>query len=144
MKAGSVVLRCVVILGCIMTRSALAHHSAVAYDTTQSVTLTGTVVEWLWANPHCSLSFDVKDPSGKVQRWSAETVPPADLLSRGWSRKMFQPGDTVTVSMNPGRHGEPIGRINTVTVNGKTFGGAVPGANRGGGAPGGDGGMAAN
>ena len=46
---------------------------------------------------------------------------------------MFKAGDEVAVTMAPGRNGEPIGRIISVVVNGKTYGGASPGPNPGGG-----------
>src|SRR5260370_29126020 len=54
-----------------------AHHgTGVAYDTENVVTLTGTVTEWIWANPHCGLLFDVKDDSGNVVHWGAELTNP--------------------------------------------------------------------
>jgi len=44
-----------------------AHHgSRISYDLTQMVTLTGTVTEFQWQNPHVYIKFDVKDKDGKV------------------------------------------------------------------------------
>jgi hypothetical protein len=114
-------------LGLALAPVAWAHHSGAVYDTSKTVTLTGTVKEWLWTNPHCALVFEVKDAAGKVTEWSGETTPPADIGAKGWTRKMFTVGGEVTVTLNPGRHGEPIGRIVNVVVNGKTSGGAAPG-----------------
>lgn len=133
MKNRTAILGSVQLLaGTVFAAAAFAHHSAAVYDTTRSITLTGTVTEWLWANPHCALTFDVKDEKGNVRSWSGETTPPADILARGWSKKMFKPGDPVTVTLAPGRNGEPIGRIVSVVVNGKTYGGASPGPSAGG------------
>lgn len=106
---------------------AVAHHSGAVYDTAKTITLTGTVKEWLWANPHCALIFDVKDANGKVTQWSGETTPPADIGSKGWTRKMFTVGGEVSVTLNPARTGEPFGRIVSVLLNGKTYAGAAPG-----------------
>ena len=50
-----------------------AHHGNAAFDTGKKVTMKGTVTEWFWANPHCFLKFDVKDDSGNVAHWAAET-----------------------------------------------------------------------
>jgi hypothetical protein len=106
-----------------------AHHGAAIYDETKGVTVKGVVTEWVWANPHCLLEFDVKDEQGKTVHWTAEVSNPPDMINRGWSRKMFKPGDEVTIIMIVAKNGEPIGRIARITVNGKTYEGMgrVPG-----------------
>ena len=48
-----------------------AHHGNAAFDVGKKVTLKGTVTEWVWANPHCWLKFDVKDDKGTVVHWVA-------------------------------------------------------------------------
>ena len=85
------------------------------------MTVTGTVTEWTWSNPHCLLEFDVKDDKGGSVHWVAEVSNPPDMTARGWSRKMFKAGDEVTVTMVAAKNGEPIGRIARITVNGKTY-----------------------
>ena len=79
------------------------------------------VTDWLWANPHCLLEFDVKDDKGNTVHWNAEVSNPQDMTNLGWSRKMFKPGDQVTLTLVPAKNGEPIGRIVEVTVNGKKY-----------------------
>ena len=51
------------VVGFVLTGIPLfAHHgTGVAYDTEKVVTLKGTVTEWIWANPHCGILFDVTD-----------------------------------------------------------------------------------
>jgi hypothetical protein len=51
------------------------------------------------------------------------------MIARGWSRKMFKPGDEVTITMIVAKNGEPVGRIARITLNGKSFDGMgrVPG-----------------
>jgi len=109
--------------------SLLAHHGAAIYDETKGVTVNGVVTSWLWANPHCLLEFDAKDQKGSSVHWTAEVSNPPDMIARGWSRKMFKPGDEVTAIMIVAKNGEPIGRIVRITVNGKTYEGfgRVPG-----------------
>jgi hypothetical protein len=98
-----------------------AHHGNAIYDATKSVEVDGVVVEWQWANPHCLLQFDVKNEKGETVRWTAEVATPPDMLARGWSRKMFKPGDAVHIWMVVAKSGEPVGRIARVTVDGKTY-----------------------
>ena len=46
--------------GVILLSGALtAHHANAVFDLGKRLTLTGTVTEWFWANPHCLLRFDV-------------------------------------------------------------------------------------
>lgn len=101
---------------------AVAHHSAAMFDTTTEVTLKGTVAEWVWANPHCTLKLDVKSDDGAVKRWSVATSNVADLSKRGWARRTFAPGDEVTVIIQPAKSGEPVGMIKTVVLaDGRKF-----------------------
>ncbi len=43
----------------------------------------GTVTEWVWANPHCWLKFDVKDDKGNIVHWVAETNNAPDMMEKG-------------------------------------------------------------
>ena len=101
----------------------LAHHGNAAFDVGKTLEMKGTVTEWIWANPHCWLKFDVKDQSGKTVNWVVEATNSADLMERGWSRLMFKPGDEVTVSLEPVKSGAPVGRVRSITLpNGKVVG----------------------
>jgi len=128
------VISLLVTLGLLATPVALlAHHGGAFYDETKVVMVRGVVTDWVWSNPHCLLSFDVKDDKGNTVHWTAEVSNPPDMVARGWSRKMFKMGDDVTISMVVAKNGEPVGRIARVVINGKTFEGMgrVPGEDSG-------------
>ncbi len=93
-----------------------AHHGAAALDTGKEVTLKGTVTEWIWSNPHCFLQFDAKDNTGTLRNWAVETQNPTAMTQRGWSRTSFKAGDAVTVTLEPVKNGQPIGRILSVIL----------------------------
>lgn len=116
----------------LMTAAPLVgHHGAASFDTDKEITLKGTVTEWVWANPHCFLTFDAKDDTGKVRSWVVETSNPTDMSARGWRRTSLKAGDTVTVTLQPVKSGAPVGRVRKVVLaNGETLGatGAVPNA----------------
>ncbi len=98
----------------------IAHHGAAALDTGREVTMKGTVTEWIWSNPHCFLMFDAKDDTGTVRHWAVETQNPTSMTQRGWSRTAFKAGDEVTVTIEPVKNGQPVGRILTaVLANGQ-------------------------
>jgi hypothetical protein len=100
----------------------LAHHGTGTYDSTKSVTLTGSVTEFAFTNPHAALYFDVKDASGKIVNWAIEMNSPGVLARAGWTKKMFKTGDQITITVRPAKAGTPVGLINRqkpVIVNGK-------------------------
>ena len=94
----------------------LAHHGNAAFDLGVERVLNGTVTEWIWANPHCWLKFDVTDDSGNTVSWVVEATNSADLMERGWSRRMFMPGDEVTVTLEPVKNGAPVGRVRSIML----------------------------
>lgn len=96
--------------------SVAAHHGAATFDTTAEITISGTVTEWVWSNPHSVLKVDVKAADGTVTNWGVATSNVADLSKRGWSRRTFSAGDMVTVTIQPAKSGAPVGMIRTVVL----------------------------
>jgi hypothetical protein len=106
-----------------------AHHANAVFDVGKRITLTGTVTEWFWANPHCLLRLDVKDESGNVVAWIGETQAPPNMIPFGWAKQSFQPGDTVTVTLEPVKNGQRLGRLLQARLpNGKTLVAGAAGA----------------
>ena len=101
------------ICGITLTLSSLllAHHGNASFDTDKKLILKATVTQWVWANPHCFLKFDVSDNQGNLVHWVAETSSPPDMTNRGWSRLSFKAGDQVTVTLQPVKNGQPVGRV---------------------------------
>ena len=57
----------VILAGVSLAAPVFAHHgTGVAYDTEKTLILKGTVTEWIWANPHCGILFDVTNDKGEV------------------------------------------------------------------------------
>jgi hypothetical protein len=109
---------------------ALAHHSNSAYQVDKIITLTGTVKEWQWTNPHTWLYLVVKDANGKDQEWHIEGRPPGILGRAGWNATILKPGDQVTVHASPAKNGGPTGIIARVTLANGTVLGNQPDFNR--------------
>lgn len=104
-----------------------AHHGSAAFDAGKQAVMKGTVTRWVWANPHCFLSYDVKDDGGNVTHWVVETSNPPDMINRGWSKETFKPGDEVTVTVEPVKSGKAVGRLLEVVLpDGKTLRYASP------------------
>jgi hypothetical protein len=105
---------------------ALAHHSNSAYQVDQIITLTGTVKEWRWSNPHTWLFLTVEDENGTEQEWAVEGRAPGVLGRAGWNPTILEPGETVTVHASPSKNGDPVGIIARVTRAGGTILGNAP------------------
>ncbi len=110
----------------------LAHHGGAAYDMEKSITLKGTVTEWVWSNPHCVLMFDVTDDHGQLVQWSSETENPSSMIHQGWTKQSLKPGDQITITVYQVKNGKPIGRIVEVVLpNGQRLAGrGITGANK--------------
>jgi hypothetical protein len=113
----------VLFIGLVISVPLFAHHGAASFDTGKKVVLKGTVKEWLYSNPHCLLTFDVKGEDGKVTEWIAETQAPAVTYPAGYRKNTFKAGDQVTVNIEPAKNGQPVGRIiGVLTADGTQLG----------------------
>jgi DNA/RNA endonuclease YhcR with UshA esterase domain len=75
-----------------------AHHSfAAAFDMSKAVTVQGTIVQVRLENPHSWFFLDVKDPSGKVERWAFEAGTPSGMIRNGFNQNIIKPGAEVTI-----------------------------------------------
>ncbi len=104
---------------------AYAHHSFAMFDTSVTKSVTGTVTEFNWTNPHSSFAVASADAGGVAQTWYFEMNSPQNLVREGWKRSSIAPGDKVTVSYHPLRNGKPGGSyVSLVLPTGVTLGGA--------------------
>src|SRR5437762_11391144 len=113
---------CLLVLSLIATPLFAHHGTAASYDSSKSITLTGTVTEFVFSNPHAQLFFDVKDSSGKIVHWGGELNSPGNLKRDGWTKTTFKAGDQVTLNVNPSKAGTPVGNVDRskpVILNGK-------------------------
>jgi hypothetical protein len=101
-----------------------AHHGNASFNYDKKVTVSGTVTDWLWANPHCLMKVDAKDDKGEISHWTIEAGGPPDMAREGWNHNSFKPGDEITATVIQAKNGEPIGRFvgqNNIVLNGKPF-----------------------
>ncbi len=102
-----------------------AHHGASNYDLKKTVTLTGTITSFYWANPHSLVHLDAVGADGVIQHWTLEMASIHTMTRRGWNKNLLKPGDKVIVDTHPAQNGLPIGIsadsgiIMNFTVNGR-------------------------
>jgi hypothetical protein len=99
----------------ILTVSAalFAHHGAAGQDMTKLTTVKGTVTDYQFINPHVLLFLDVKDDSGKVEKWVGELNGPNELMRQHITKNTLKVGDQVTVAGNRSKNGSNFLRLHS-------------------------------
>jgi hypothetical protein len=92
-----------------------AHHSNSAFYVTKVITIKGVVKEFRWSNPHVWIILSVDDGKGNKVDWKVEGRPPGILGRAGWTPKILQPGETITVDLSPAKDDTASGLIARVT-----------------------------
>jgi hypothetical protein len=98
---------------------AVAHHGNTAYNTAEPYTVSGTVVEFQFLNPHCIITLESKDASGVTQKWQGELTSPNHLIRAGWNSQSLKPGDQVTLTGWRAKSGSNSLWITKTVVNGE-------------------------
>jgi hypothetical protein len=110
--------------GLLWCAGAFAHHGTSQYVMTEERSLTGTVTEWTFRNPHSWLRLGVTGPDGAVTEWSIESAPPNYMARQGWSAESLERGDEVTILISPLRNGNEPNRgilLEIVAGNGEAL-----------------------
>ena len=101
---------------------AWSHHSHAMFDHATRMTVTGTVTEFVYRNPHGFLYIDVKQNNGETVNYWVEMSNLTNMVTRGIGRTTFKPGDRVTVNLHPLKDGRPGGSYLTITAaDGKVY-----------------------
>lgn len=111
---------CALILGFLLLFSpAYAHHGQAGYNNSAPVTVSGTVTDFLFSNPHCIVSFDVKNDKGEMEKWQGELTSPNHLIRAGWNSHSLKEGDKVTITGWRAKSGANSLWITKTVVNGE-------------------------
>jgi hypothetical protein len=96
--------------------AALAHHSFAMFDADQKVSLSGTVKEFEWVNPHAWIFVMVPNHDGQLDQWAVELMGPGGLSRQGWTPKTLTPGMEVKLTIHPLRDGSNGGQFVGLTL----------------------------
>ena len=87
--------------------SLFAHHSGVMFDGQKELSLSGTVKEFVFSNPHVSMVIAVPDEKGGTSNWSVEAASVTGMVQAGWRKSTVKVGDSVTIVGHPLKDGRP-------------------------------------
>jgi len=101
---------------------AYAHHSTAMFDMEHTQSLTGTIKDFQWTQPHTWIDFEVPLAGGGMEEYGVEGMSPSYLGRNGWSKHTLSAGDKVTLTIHPLKDGRKGGFDASVTwPNGKTM-----------------------
>ncbi len=110
MKARLPVLVLVLALG--QAGAASAHHSFAMYERGRTLTLSGTVKQYIWTSPHVTIEL-VRDGAEAGPVWSIEGSSPMVLARGGWTSTLLKPGDKIFSACIRARTARPAARWRT-------------------------------
>jgi len=102
-----------------------AHHSFTAvFDTNQPVTVKGVITQVRLENPHSWFFLDVRDASGKVEKWAFEAGTPSGMIRNGFKPGLIKAGEEVTIKGLRARDlSQNMGMLRELTTaDGKVYG----------------------
>ena len=74
------------------------HHTGSTLLSETTVILKGVVKSWLWSNPHCLLTMEVKGEDGQIVQWVVEAQAPNSIYPAGYRSNSFKPSICSPVS----------------------------------------------
>ena len=106
----------------VSSQTMLSHHSHAMFDHTMEKTITGSVTNFSYRNPHVFLYVAVKSDNGQAVTWAVEMSNIQNTIRSGIKQSTFKVGDVVTVTMNPLRDGNAGGNFTSITgADGKVY-----------------------
>ena len=103
----------------LLTATASAHHNMSAiFDFNDRVTLSGTLTDLDWRNPHIQIAVDAKRDNGQMEAWKAEGPSPIFFRSRDTSKVDFEKaiGKPVKLEVSRARDGSQSGLLRNITL----------------------------
>jgi hypothetical protein len=94
---------------------ALAHHAEATFDLSRVLSVTGTVKEYLLANPHTLIYLEVTDSNGQADLAVFQGGSAIVMTRSGWSRNSLKVGDKIHIDYYPRRDKKPGGMLITAT-----------------------------
>ena len=74
----------------------LSAHHAWPVSRSELVTVNGTVVRFVWENPHPMITLEVRNDGGVTEEWRIGGPALNRMEANGWTGTTVKPGDVIT------------------------------------------------
>ncbi len=106
----------IVILALILAATPLSAHHRWSVDRSELVTVNGTVVEFVWENPHPMITLEVRNNDGVTEEWLIGGPALNRMEANGWTGTTVNPGDVITGIGYQFSDGQKIVRLERVML----------------------------
>lgn len=112
-----------IVFAVVFAVQAQAHHSFAMFDHEKMITVSGTLTEFEWTNPHCWLHVAVVDATtGRTLDWAFEMGSIGQVAAQGWKADSVKAGDKITVEAYPMKDGSRGGQYQAAKLtDGRSF-----------------------
>ena len=102
---------------------ALAHHSFAMFDHDKTISISGTLKEFEFTNPHAWLHIvTVDEKTGRNVEWAFEMGSVRQIIDQGWKADSVRPGDKLIITGHPLKDGSRGGQYRSVKfADGRTL-----------------------
>ena len=84
-----------IVLALAATAIPLSAHHSWPVKSDRLVTVKGTVIEFVWANPHPMITLEVQGDAGR-EKWLIGGPAINRMEANGWTKTTVKPGDVIT------------------------------------------------
>lgn len=92
-----------------------AHHQW-PVSRARLVTVKGTVMDFVWSNPHPMITVQVQADGGQTEKWLIGGPAINRMEANGWTRTTVKPGDVITGTGYQFADGQKIIRLEHVVL----------------------------
>ena len=85
-----------VIVALTMLAAPLSAHHRWPVERSELVTVNGTVLSFVWENPHPIITLEVQNDEGVTEEWMIGGPALNRMEANGWSATTVSPGDEIT------------------------------------------------
>ena len=113
----------IVIAAAVFAIQARAHHSFSMFDVEKTITVSGTLKEFEYTNPHCWLHVSAVDAAtGRTVDWAFEMGSVGQVAAQGWKADTVKVGEKITIEGHPMKDGSRAGQYQSATLgDGRSF-----------------------
>ncbi len=104
-------------LALLSAQTPLAAHHSWPVSRQQLVTVKGTVVDFVWSNPHPMMTVEVQNSAGQTEKWQIGGPAINRMEAHGWTKNTVKPGDMITGIGYQFADGQKIVRLERVILS---------------------------
>jgi hypothetical protein len=103
-------------LALILSAAPSSAHHRWPVERSELVTVNGTVVEFVWENPHPIITLEVRNDDGVTEEWQIGGPALNRMEANGWTATTVNPGDMITGIGYQFSDGQKIVRLERVIL----------------------------